>query len=169
VVAGLLLLVACGSERPGSEPSQRGLLYAEVLHALHHEAGQPDTLFLDRRPRLLVHEEPLRVRMGEFNRYGDPALSAAIDQGPAYSPCELEPLGSCRRAAHPTVAVVSEYLPLGNREAVVLASFTTPTGRGVVSRDLFFQLRFRRGAWRVTQVGEGDVVALSRGAAGGTE
>jgi hypothetical protein len=94
----------------------------------------------------------MKIGWREPHRIGDPALSAAIDQESTVSACRLESRGSCSRTDHEAFASVSEFLRIGTREAVVLASHVTVTNGGVVSRELFFPLRFGNGEWRVIRV-----------------
>ena len=158
-----LFLAACESSAPEWTEGEVALIYGTALAALQQEAAHPDTLFVDPRPRFLVHDRPRRFRMGDFNRYGDPALSAALLQDTMVSACRVPPMMGCSRADHKAFATVSEVLPLGAREAVILASHVTLADNQVSSRDLFIQLRFRSGEWYVMRIEEGESVEVARG------
>lgn len=159
-----LCLVACESSNPEWTEGEIALLYGTALAALQQEAAHPDTLFVDPRPRFLVPDGPRRFRMGDFNRYGDPALSAALLQDTLVSACRVPPMMDCHRADHRAFATVSEVVPLGTREAALLASHVTLGDNRISSRDLIIQLRFRGGEWHLVRIGEGEGVELARGA-----
>ncbi len=156
-----LFLPACGFGAPPEwTPGEVAQLYGVVLEALHEEVAGADTLFVDQRPRFLVADGPTRVRMDDFNRYGDPPFSSAIAGAQRVAACRPAPGGDCSRAEHAAFATVSEVFPLGGREAVVLASHVTLEDGRVSPRGLFFHLRFRGGEWRVTRIGEGEGVEV---------
>ncbi len=165
----LLLLPACGTGAPEWTGPERTLLYGAALSELRNDAGGSDTLFVAERPRLLDEVGPDRFQAGEFNRYGDPSLSAAIAGERLVSACTPDPGGGCSGAAHRAYAAVSEVMPIGPREAVVLASTVVLDGPRVTTRHRFIQLRFRSGSWRVTRVGDGESVSTSSGVDGSGE
>lgn len=137
--------------------------YDAALIAVHDEAGAGDTLFVSAYPRFLNEVGVGAVQMGDFNRHGDPALMRAITTNPTLVFCVPDSGGGCDRMEHEGFAMVSEVLPVGRREALLLASFVDLRSGGVVTKDLFVHLRFRRHEWGVARVGEGDVVGVSEG------
>lgn len=151
---------ACGTEALEWTEEEVASIYGIALRTIHQEVGRGDTLFMDVRPRFLVPDRVATIRMGAFNRYGDPALSSAIDNDSIAAACRVGPDGGCDPTAHEAFGSVSEVLPVGRREAVVLAAHARFGTKGVSSRNLVIQFRFRNGEWNVTRVLDDEAVRI---------
>jgi hypothetical protein len=156
IVALVLGLASCEQEYPPLSPDDWRRIYILTLDALHEEMGEPEEIFLAPRPRFIVESDDGAMRMGAFNRYGDPSLTAAIDRHPRASACETGPGEGCNRAVYSSFVEISEILEVGPRDVGVMAAavdFNSASG-GV--RDLVFGLRRTGEEWRVIRVDRGD-------------
>ena len=151
-----LALAACGGPTPEWDEPEAVRLYEKALSVLHEEIDEPDTLFVDANPRFLIRTEDGAHQMGDFNRYGDPAFTAAIASMPLAAPCRRESGQGCSRTDPAGYAVLSEVLPIRSREAVLLATHLDLAGEQERVLALVIQFRFGSGGWRVTRVQEID-------------
>lgn len=140
---------ACAGKRPAWTDSDYFRIYRASLEFLRQNVGV-DTLYMDPRPRFLLQEGGSE-RMTDFNRYGDPAISAAIDANPLLFSCQPDPDIGCSVTTHPRIATVSEIVEMGSQEAGLLASYADLTQRPIAGRELAIRLRFSGGQWRVVQ------------------
>lgn len=168
IVRGALVLPGAflgGCERHRADWSEDDLrlIYAAALAAIHEGLDRSEELVVDPRPRLLVEEGDGVVRMGDFNRYGDPLFSALIEELPWVGACRLAADAGCTSDGSPRFATVSEILPTGGREGVVLASFGSGAQDFVSARQWIVQLRVRGGEWRVVRMTEGAEARVRSG------
>ncbi|MEX2530008.1 MAG: hypothetical protein WD960_04480 [Gemmatimonadota bacterium] len=156
-----VLVAACvGGDAKWTEEDWQSI-YSVALEAVRHSRADP--LVVDARSRFLVPNGSGELQMGEYNRWGDPSLAAAISEDPAASPCRVGPDRVCDRGMHDRFTLISEPHPIGRREAVLLASRVVVADGVLSSTGLALQVRYANGAWRVTRMWEDDSVRLPPG------
>lgn len=111
----IALSLVIASAAYGCEPAlwsgnDHRAIYASTLEALGEAVGT-DALVIDPAPTFLVEDETGVFRMGDRNRFGDPALSGAIEDLPETEPCRVEAPDEGCSAENRRFAVVSEALP----------------------------------------------------------
>lgn len=157
----LVLTAACvGGDVEWTEEDWQSI-YSVAIEAVR--GSRADSLVVDARSRFLVPDESGELQMGEYNRWGDPSLWAAISEDPAAVPCQVRPDRACDRRGHDRFTLISEPRPIGRREAVLLASRVEVDDGALSSTGLVLQVRYANGAWRVTRMWEGDSVGVPRG------
>jgi hypothetical protein len=151
LIASLLVMGGCGLQAPELDEDEFEQMYMVALNGIREwiVPDSPDTLVVDARPRFLSEGESRAIVMGDFNAYGDPALSAAIDEHPLLTACPTE----CEVDGHDAVTI-SEVLLTGRRDAALLASRIEHRENGLSSRGFRLRLRFANGAWRVSRIEE---------------
>jgi hypothetical protein len=122
-----------------------------------------DTFAVSPNPRFLVPTEPGEAGMGPFNRWGDPALSAAISAVPGARSCPIVSGGDCARTGVDAFVAVSEIVRVARREAVVLVALVRRSEPQAEGDALVLHARRSGDAWRVARVTEAASVRLAAG------
>lgn len=157
-------LVACQTNDPGWTEDDVRSVYGAVIGGLRDRAG--GSLMIDPRSRFLIPDGTGSLQIGDFNRYGDESLAAAIEEDPLAVACRLDSEGDCAAIVQDHFFLVSEPLPLGHREAVVLAAQVEFHRGPVSSRSLVLHLRYGSGQWRVVRIWDGGSVRTPSGFSG---
>jgi hypothetical protein len=132
-----------------------------AIEELRDRHALADTFAVSPNPRFLVPTEPGEAGMGPFNRWGDPALSAAIAAVPAARSCPIVAGGDCARVGVDVFVAVSEIMRVARREAVVLVMLVRRNEAQAEGDALVLHTRKSGDAWRVARVTEATSVRLA--------
>ena len=165
----VLVTVGCGSGGEG-DWSAAGVtsLYAAALEVVREEwsheergcrgeslqvdEGTPCIVAVHPQPRFVFEAEGGGLEMGDFNRWGDPDFNRAIGGDSLVVACTLDGERGCSPDRHSEFVVMSEVIPVHQREAVVMAVHVDRTSGLGSSQRMILHFRFGSGEWRLSRM-----------------